>query len=147
MKHLSYFLVILFIVSFDSNSVGQTANLKVVVNHINESKGKIRIGIFDNALDFKSKIKPVASAEIPVQDSIVRYTFSKLKCERIAIAVFHDSNGNGQLDTKKLGIPLEGVGFSSKVAGKLHQPVFPEASFMFKNDTTIIIELYYTKKE
>lgn len=124
---------------------GQKADLKVVVTNINEVKGNIRIGLFDNALDFKSKKNPVAGAEVTIKDSIVSYVFTNLAYKRIAIAVFHDNNSNGELDTKKLGIPLEGVGFSSKVASKLHQPVFPESSFQLKNDTTVFVRMYYSK--
>jgi len=145
-KFLFVFTMFIFI-GISGKCFGQTANLKVVVTHINEKKGKIRIGVFDNALDFKAKKDPLAAAEVPAKDSTVSYVFKNLACERIAIAIFHDRNSNGELDTKKLGIPLEGVGFSSKVASKLHQPIFPEASFLLKSDTTIFINLYYTKQE
>jgi uncharacterized protein (DUF2141 family) len=147
MKAPLFVFAILILIGISGKSHSQTADLKVVVNHINEKKGKIRIGIFDDAIDFKSKKNPVAAAEISAKDSTVSYIFKNLTCERIAIAIFHDQNSNGELDTKKLGIPLEGVGFSSKVASKLHQPVFPEASFLLKSDTTIFINLYYTKQE
>jgi uncharacterized protein (DUF2141 family) len=140
------FFVLILLLSIYSKSKAQTADLKVVVTHINEKKGNIRIGVFDNALDFKAKKNPIFVATIFVKDSTSSYIFPNLTCERIAVAVYHDSNGNGELDTKKLGIPLEGVGFSSKVASKLHQPIFPEASFLLKNDTTIFINLYYLKQ-
>jgi len=147
MKSSLFVFAILIFICISGKSIGQTADLKVVVTHINETKGNIRIGVFDNTLDFKSKKNPIASAEISAKDSTVYYVFSNLTCERIAVAIFHDRNKNGELDTKKLGIPIEGVGFSSKVASKLHQPVFPEASFLLKNDTTIFINLYYTKQD
>ena len=147
MKYSIFVFVILTFFGISGKCVSQTANLKVVVTNLNETKGNIRIGVFDNALDFKSKKNPVAAAEVPAKDSTVSYVFKNLACERIAVALFHDRNKNGELDTKKLGIPLEGVGFSSKVASKLHQPVFPEASFLLKSDTTIFINLYYTKQE
>jgi uncharacterized protein (DUF2141 family) len=147
MKPSLFVLTILIFIGIGGKCFSQTADLKVVVNHINEKKGKIRIGIFDDAIDFKSKKNPVAATEISAKDSTVYYVFSSLTCERIAVAIFHDRNSNGELDTKKLGIPLEGVGFSSKVASKLHQPIFPEASFLLKSDTTIFINLYYTKQE
>lgn len=147
MKHLLFALALLTIISAAGKSNGQTAELKVVISNIDEKEGKIRIGVFDNALDFKAKKKPIAAAEIEAKDSTAIYVFSNLTSEKIAVALFHDQNGNGELDKKKLGIPVEGVGFSSKVASKLRQPDFAEASFLLKNDTTIFIKLYYLKKQ
>ena len=145
MKNLLIAFFMVMFISFGKITVGQTADLKVTVSGIKELKGKIMIGVFDNAFDFKSKKNPVASKAIPAKDSTVSYTFSDLAHDRYAIAVFHDENNDSELNTKKLGIPLEGVGFSSKVASKLHQPIFPEASFLLKSDTTIVVNLYYTK--
>jgi uncharacterized protein (DUF2141 family) len=125
----------------------QTADLKVVVAQIKEPEGNIRIGIFDNAIDFKNKENPVAAKEVAINGKEISCVFLNLKIKRYAIAVFHDQNSDAVLNTKKLGIPLEGVGFSSKTASKLHQPIFPEASFVLKNDTTVLINLYYTSEK
>jgi len=144
MKRLLFIFYIFFFIVINENVFGQTANLTVVVSNIYEPKGSIMIGVFDNALDFKSKKEPYASADVVAKDTTVSYTFKQLELQRYAIAVFHDENNDGELNTKRLGIPTEGVGFSSKVASKLHQPVFPEASFLLKSDTTIYIRMYYT---
>ena len=139
---------LMIVISFSGGKCfGQTAKLKVVVSNISEKKGSVMIGVFDNALDFKSKKNPYASAKAKANDSTISYTFPELIMQRYAIAVYHDENNDGELNIKKLGIPTEGVGFSSKVASKLHQPIFPEASFMLKSDTTIYIRMYYTNSK
>lgn len=135
---------VLFFLFFVQFILAQTADLKVVITDIKEIKGNIFIGVFDNAIDFKNKEKPVAASKVNVTDTKITYVFRGLDCRRYAIAVFHDQNSNGILDKKKLGIPTEGVGFSSKVASKLHQPIYPEASFVLQNDTTVCIKIYYT---
>ncbi|MHA6766491.1 DUF2141 domain-containing protein [Sphingobium ummariense] len=45
-----------------------------------------------------------------------------------AIAIIHDENGNGRLDTF-VGIPREGVGFSRNPALRFGAPSFRSASF------------------
>jgi uncharacterized protein (DUF2141 family) len=45
----------------------------------------------------------------------------------IAISVFHDKNGNGELDTGPFGIPSESYGFSRDARDTLGPPKFAEA--------------------
>ncbi len=46
---------------------------------------------------------------------------------RYGIAVFHDENRNGRVDTNLVGMPAEGFGFSLKTP--LRKPRFNEVSF------------------
>ncbi|KKW94124.1 MULTISPECIES: DUF2141 domain-containing protein [Sphingobium] len=49
-----------------------------------------------------------------------------------AIAIIHDENGNGKLDTFA-GIPREGVGFSRNPAIRFGAPSFKSAQFQMMN--------------
>ncbi|WCT73267.1 DUF2141 domain-containing protein [Sphingomonas naphthae] len=55
-------------------------------------------------------------------------SFADLPSGAYAIALFHDENGNGKLDTR-LGIPLEGVGFSRNPKLWFGPPRFSAAQF------------------
>ena len=57
-----------------------------------------------------------------------RFVFAGLPAGRFAIAVFHDGNGNGELDTDILGIPKEGYGFSRNTKGSFGPPRFADAA-------------------
>jgi uncharacterized protein (DUF2141 family) len=48
-----------------------------------------------------------------------------------AIAVYHDENSNGKLDSNFIGIPREGVGFSNNAKGHMGPPKFDAAAFRF----------------
>ncbi len=69
-------------------------------------------------------------------------TFNGLKDGVYAVAIIHDENGNGALDTNPLGIPTEGVGASTnpRVFGK---PKFDQAQFTLKGNASITIETKY----
>jgi len=61
-----------------------------------------------------------------------------------ALAVVHDENMNGKLDTNWLGIPTEGYGFSNDVKALLGPPSFSAASFQYKGGTLdLTISLHY----
>jgi uncharacterized protein (DUF2141 family) len=47
-----------------------------------------------------------------------------------AVKVFHDENGNDQLDTRMFGIPAERYGFSNNVRGTLGPPDYSDARFV-----------------
>jgi uncharacterized protein (DUF2141 family) len=68
--------------------------------------------------------------------------FNGLKDGTYAVAITHDENENGQLDTNFLGIPTEGVGISTnpRVFGK---PRFEQGQFPIKGNTAITIEARY----
>lgn len=47
------------------------------------------------------------------------------------MAVVHDENTNGKLDTNWIGIPAEGYGFSNDAKALLGAPSFSDASFLY----------------
>lgn len=48
-----------------------------------------------------------------------------------AIAVIHDENMDGELETNFLGVPKEGYGFSNDAKGMIGAPSFSAASFSY----------------
>lgn len=58
----------------------------------------------------------------------LHYTFREVPAGTYAVAVFHDANGNGKLDTM-LKIPKEGFAFSRNPKMQVREPRFNEASF------------------
>jgi len=58
--------------------------------------------------------------------------FADLPSGNYAIALFHDENGNGRIDTR-FGIPTEGVGFSNNPRMWFGPPSFSAAHFAVTN--------------
>lgn len=56
--------------------------------------------------------------------------FEGLTCGQYAVAVVHDENGNGKLDTKIFGIPREGLGSSRDARGFFGPPHFEDAKVL-----------------
>jgi uncharacterized protein (DUF2141 family) len=59
------------------------------------------------------------------------------------VAVFHDENGNGKLDTNFLGIPREGVGVSNNKLRKLGPPTWEDSKFGLAGSLTLDVVLHY----
>jgi uncharacterized protein (DUF2141 family) len=59
------------------------------------------------------------------------FEFSDILPGKYAIAVIHDENYNGKLDSNMFGIPKEGYGFSSGAEVTLSAPSFSDAVFLY----------------
>ena len=137
----------LFFCFFGLTAKGQNFDLSLTVAGIDQSAGgKIKLGVFNSHETFKTKSNPLFEATLAANDTIEKYTFKEIPSGLYAIALFHDENGDNTLNTKKLGIPSEGVGFSGEYKGKIKPPNFKDASFQLTIDTTIFTRIHYTKK-
>jgi uncharacterized protein (DUF2141 family) len=72
---------------------------------------------------------------ITVRNTVARCDFEDIPPGTYALAVIHDENMNGKLDTNWLGIPTEGYGFSNDAKALLSAPSFSDASFQYDGGT------------
>jgi uncharacterized protein (DUF2141 family) len=68
---------------------------------------------------------------IKVRDRQARCDFLDLQPGTYALAVIHDENMNGKLDTNEVRIPTEGYGFSNDASALMGAPSFNAASFPY----------------
>ena len=68
-----------------------------------------------------------ATAVVPISDGGASAVFEEVSAGPFAVSVFHDVDGNGELDSDMLGIPSEGYGFSRDARDLFGPPSFEEA--------------------
>jgi uncharacterized protein (DUF2141 family) len=126
----------------------EAADLTVTVQNLRSNQGQVLLCVFfaENSIvgEFPDCVKgrPVRTAKGAISAGRAVVTFNGLKDGIYAVAITHDEDGNGQLDTNFLGMPTEGVGVSTnpRVFGK---PRFEQGQFPIKGNTGIIIEAKY----
>lgn len=101
MKRLAYLVNILFGLLFAANA--QSRSIQVEVKGVRNANGKILVMA---QLDEASK--PVYGLAEARKGS-VSVTLENMSDEKYLISVFHDENGNWQLDMNEKGIPVEGM--------------------------------------
>lgn len=70
--------------------------------------------------------------------------FDKVLWGTYAVAIRHDENGNGKLDTNFFGMPERGGGTSNNPRTSFGLPLFKNASFMLGQDgLEFVINLNY----
>ncbi|MFO7937024.1 MAG: DUF2141 domain-containing protein [Kiritimatiellia bacterium] len=120
--------------------------IHVKIPNIKNSTGNITCGIFKAPEGFPNKFLESAKAIIirKIQKTKAQCDFSNIPPGTYAIAVIHDENMNGELDTNWFGVPTEGYGFSKTTIDKFGAPAFSVASFQYDGqNTNLTIRLNY----
>jgi uncharacterized protein (DUF2141 family) len=104
------------------------ADLSLDIGGLRSAKGLVRVCLTAAANNFPKCIDNAESTRrtAPADGGAIR--FAGLPHGDYAIAVIHDENGNGKLDTIA-GIPREGFGFSRNPPIRFGPPRFASARF------------------
>ena len=121
-------------------SAGSPATLVVPVATVRSSSGTVFVALYEEGSwlipgRFRSYRK------VPARSGTVGARFEKLPPGRYAVAVFHDENGNGRIDTNFLGLPSEGYGFSRITP--FRKPSFEETAFELTDKARVPVRLKY----
>jgi uncharacterized protein (DUF2141 family) len=120
--------------------------MHVQIRNIRNSTGTVDCALFESPQGFPTEVLRSATNVmiIKVRQTQARCDFEDIPPGRYALAVVHDENMNGKLDTNVFGIPTEGYGFSNDVTGVFGAPAFSAASFAYDGRTlTLTIDLQY----
>ena len=114
----------------------------IIIQGVEHEKGEIDVKIY---MDKKSFLKEDLAAESirkkPTKGKTI-IPLTKIHEGRIAIVVYHDEDGNGELKTGFFWRPKEGFAFSNNYPPK-GPPNFKKASIELIHGEPITIELNY----
>lgn len=104
------------------------ATLKVDVDALRNQRGIIRLCLTAAADNFPRCVDDERAVSRSVPATMRSLAYDGLPPGGYAVAVIHDENGNGKLDTFA-GIPREGFGFSRNPRIAFGPPSFSDARF------------------
>ena len=114
----------------------------IIIQGVEHEKGEIDVKIY---MDKKSFLKEDLAAESirkkPTKGSTI-VPLTKIHEGRIAIVVYHDEDGNGELKTGLFWRPKEGFAFSNNYTPK-GPPKFKKASIELIHGEPVSVELNY----
>jgi len=123
------------------------ASLNLTVEGIQDAEGRIAIAIFNSEAGFPDDHeKAVKHFFVPLKkpDRSVTIAINDLPSGQYAIALFHDNNLSGKLETNLFGIPRKGYGFSNNVNPSLRSAYFEEAVFtLLEQGQAMTIKMIY----
>ncbi|UZW56943.1 DUF2141 domain-containing protein [Sphingobium sp. JS3065] len=106
----------------------QAQPLSLDVQGLRSAKGDFLICVTRQAAHFPDCRKDPDGRHFTVPVTSGDVALGRMEPGTYAIAIIHDENGNGKLDTFA-GIPREGVGFSRNPAIRFGAPSFRSAQF------------------
>lgn len=119
--------------------------IHVHIENLRGDRGQVICALFSSPEGFpKDSRKAVARVTSAISAKQARCDFVGIPPGTYAVAVFHDENSNGKLDTNFVGIPREGVGASNGAVGHLGPPKFNAAAFRFSGGSlSLEIVIHY----
>lgn len=123
----------------------QNGTIKVTVAGFRNRKGQLCVSLFSSPKGFPSKTeKANRTSTSALEGDTVTLSCDALPAGTYAIAVLHDENMNGKMDTSFWGYPKEGAGASNNPKPRRGPPRFDDAKFVLKDKPLDLqIELKY----
>lgn len=114
--------------------------LTLRVHGLKHERGQVVANLFREGDDVMKHRNRFGQALAPVSGGEATLSFRDLAWGRYAIVVFHDENGNGELDHNMFRFPAEPLGFSNNFRlGPLSGlPTFDKLGFSFSADIGVV---------
>ena len=135
MRILVFALLFIPLISYSQNK------LNIEVSGVPSSEGSIRVAVYNTSEAFLSHDQVFKSRSVIANEGITELSIDDLPDGEYAVVLYHDENGNDELDTNWLGIPKEDVGFSNSKMKAFGPPKFKECSFTMKPVTEVQVAL------
>ena len=120
-------LITAALVAFLLAPVAQAGPLTVKFENIKTQQGTIRLGVYD-AAGYESG-KSLTGANVPVDGDSASVTLEGLAPGEYGIKLFHDVNGDGEMNSNPFGMPTEPFAFSNNAKGKFGPAKWDAARF------------------
>lgn len=120
--------------------------IHVKILGIKNSTGSVACALFESPEGFPKEFLEYATniTMIRIRDTKARCNFLDIPPGTYALAVIHDENMDGKLETNWLGVPQEGYGFSNEAQATMSAPSFDDAHFTYDGENLdLTIELTY----
>ena len=107
--------------------LASAGTLTVALEDIKKTQGEIRIGVFD-AEGYETG-KAVAGANVTVDEATETVTIEGLEPGEYGLKMFHDVDGDGEMNTNPFGMPTEPYAFSNNAKGRFGPAKWDAAKF------------------
>lgn len=121
---------------------GDHYKLTITVSGLKPLKGELYLSLHNRPEYFQVADSAFIKQKIAINEETETLQFDNLPAGTYAIAVYHDENLNGIMETSEKGMPREGYGFSLK-SKFLGRPKFEQAAFDVSGNDSVTIKMVY----
>ncbi|MDH5394309.1 MAG: DUF2141 domain-containing protein [Gammaproteobacteria bacterium] len=133
------FLAFSFLLSHSASATDQSERgmLSVKVKGLRSSNGTVRVSLYNSEESYSNHLKPFKAAVLAITDQQCEWQLQDLEPGDYAIKLFHDVNGNAELDSSVFGVPKEPYGFSNNARGRFGPPSYEAVKFKVGTATAV----------
>lgn len=117
----------LFCLALCASSLAGAADLTIQVADIKSSQGTVNVALYASADSFLKQ--PLTFTAAPAVQGTTTLVLKNVPAGDYAFAIYHDANGNGQMDKNAMGMPTEDYAFSNNALGQMGPASFESARF------------------
>ena len=130
-KRSSLLLALAMTITAATASASSGGRIEAAVSGVSNAPGMMGCALFSSAAGFplESDRPSVKIMRVAPAGGAAMCVFENVPPGVYAMAVVHDTNGNGRADTNFLGMPTEGVGVSNNVMPRMSTPTFDANKF------------------
>jgi uncharacterized protein (DUF2141 family) len=110
--------------------------LTVVIENVEASEGKIMLQVLSGAAEFEADELATVALMQSAQVGEFSFSTSNLPPGDYAVRIFHDRNGNGEMDSNFVGMPSEPWAFSNNATGNFGPPDWQAVQFSLQGSVT-----------
>ncbi len=115
-----------------------TGRITVVFSGCESDEGRALVALIDSEAAWEDEGRAFREARPTLAAGEARATFDDVPFGSYAVKVFHDENGNGELDANWIGMPREAFGFSNDAMGRFGPPGFDAARFELEDEELLL---------
>jgi uncharacterized protein (DUF2141 family) len=135
------FPLFLLLIASSINLSAQKFSLTVTATGFPDNVGQAYMGLYRAQDDFPVINKQYIGKVVSISKNSATVTYTNLIKGNYAVAVFHDRNKDGVLNTNLFGVPTEEYGFSNNARNTFSAPSFSAASFAVSANKSISINV------
>ena len=137
-------LLVYSLLSATSPFLEARGNITVRVTNVNNKKGAVMLALFSSSKGFPYETSyAIQKQKGNAVNGVIELSFTDIPPGTYAIALFHDTNNDGKLNTNFMGIPKEGYGVSNNTYNTFSAPGYKESSFSHSDMTELTIQMKY----
>lgn len=141
MTILKYFFVFSILSIF--HDVAPTNSVTITIENLKSTKGTVQIAVFNRSESFPKVGGEYKLSQFKLSTGKSNFTINNLPDGEYAIAIHHDENSDGKMNTNMVGIPKEGYAFSRNFKPKFSAPAFSDCAIQITSDQKLNLKMIY----
>ena len=118
---------------------GEMGTLTIEATGLENSEGFLMVALYNSRESYEGGLDlAMVKERMAIVDRQARVVLKGLPYGWYAASLFHDENGNAELDSNLLGLPKEAYGFSNNARSAFGPPDFDKVKFEVNRPRVVI---------